>query len=68
MLHQVGAFLVLDTIVMSTLSNFNLGVILPAVIGLPLLLLGAFMHHMDAGFWAFLKWFLLCCYALRGDI
>ncbi len=52
----------------STLSNFNLGVILPAVIGLPLLLLGAFMHHMDAGFWAFLKWFLLCCYALRGDI
>ena len=60
----LGAFLVLDSIVVSTLSNYNLGVILPAVIGLPLLLLGAFMHHMDAGFWEFLKWFLLCCYAL----
>ncbi len=60
----LGAFLVLDTIAVSTLSNFNLGVILPAIIGLPLLLLGAFMHHMTGGFWAFLKWFLLCCYAL----
>ena len=60
----VGAFLVLDSIVVSTLSNFNLGVVLPAIIGLPLLLLGAFMHHMDAGFWAVLKWFLFACYAL----
>ena len=60
----VGAILVLDTLVVSMLSNFNLGVILPAILGLPLLLLGAFMHHMDAGFFAFLKWFLLGCYAL----
>ncbi|MBR0436577.1 MAG: YdcF family protein [Clostridia bacterium] len=60
----LGAFLVLDTILVSFLSNYNLGVILPAVIGLPLLLLGAFMHHMNTGFGAFLKWFLLCCYAL----
>ena len=64
----VGAFLVLDTIVVSTLSNYNLGVILPAILGLPLLLLGVFMHHMDAGFWAFLKWFLLCCYALGAAV
>ena len=60
----LGAFLVLDTILVSFLSNYNLGVILPAIIGLPLLLLGVFMHHMDTGFWAFLKWFLLVCYAL----
>ena len=60
----LGAFLVLDTILVSFLSNYNLGVILPAILGLPLLLLGVFMHHMDAGFGAFLKWFLLCCYAL----
>ena len=60
----LGAFLVLDTILVSFLSNYNLGVILPAILGLPLLLLGVFMHHMDSGFWAFLKWFLLCCYAL----
>lgn len=60
----LGAILVLDTIVVSMLSNFNLGVILPAILGVPLLLLGAFMHHMDHGFLAFVKWFLLGCYAL----
>ncbi len=60
----LGAILVLDTIVVSMLSNFNLGVILPAVLGVPLLLLGAFIHHMDHGFLAFVKWFLLGCYAL----
>ncbi len=60
----VGAFLVLDTVIVSMLSNFNLGVILPAMIGAPLLLLGAFMHHMDTGFLAVVKWVLLGCYAL----
>ena len=60
----IGAFLVLDTLIVSMLSNFNLGVILPAIIGLPLLLLGVFMHHMDHGFLAFVKWFLLSCYLL----
>ncbi len=60
----VGAFLVLDTIIVSFLSNYNLGVILPLVLGLPLLLLGVFMHHMDHGFLAVLKWILLVCYAL----
>ena len=60
----VGAFLVLDTIIVSMLSNYNLGVILPAILGVPLLLLGVFMHHMDGGFLAFVKWLLLVCYAL----
>ncbi len=60
----LGAFLVLDTIIVLNLSNYNLGVILPAVLGLPLLLIGVFMHHMDHGFLAFVKWALLCCYAL----
>ena len=60
----VGVFLVLDTVIVSMLSNFNLGVILPLVIGLPLLLLGVFMHHMDHGLLAFVKWFLLGCYAV----
>ena len=64
----VGAFLVLDTIVVSMLSNYNLGVILPAIIGLPLLLLGVFMHHMNGGFLGFLKWFLLICYALGAIV
>ena len=60
----VGAILVLDTLIVSMLSNFNLGVILPAVLGAPLLLLGVFMHHMDHGVLAALKWVLLGCYAL----
>ncbi len=60
----LGVFLVLDTLIVSMLSNFNLGVILPAILGLPLLLLGVFMHHMDHGFLAALKWFLLVCYAV----
>ena len=60
----LGAFLVLDTLIVSMLSNFNLGVILPAVLGVPLLLLGVFMHHMESGFPAVLKWILLVCYAL----
>lgn len=60
----VGAFLVLDTVIVSFLSNYNLGVILPLILGLPLLLLGVFMHHMDHGFLAALKWILLGCYAV----
>ena len=60
----VGVFLVLDTLIVSMLSNFNLGVILPAILGVPLLLLGVFMHHMNSGFLGFVKWVLLGCYAL----
>ena len=38
--------------------------ILPAILGVPLLLLGVFMHHMDVGFLAVLKWIVLGCYAV----
>ena len=54
----------LDTIIVCFLSNYNLGVILPAVLGLPLLLLGLLWPHMDAGFWLFLRRFILVCYGL----
>ena len=60
----VGGFLVLDTLIVRFLSNYNLGVILPAVLGAPLLLLGLFWPHMDAGFWLFLRRFILVCYGL----
>ena len=60
----VGAFLVLDTLIVCFLSNYNLGVILPAVLGLPLLLLGLFWPHMDAGFWLFVRRLALICYGL----
>lgn len=60
----VGGFLVLDTIVVCFLSNYNLGVILPAVLGAPLLLLGLFWPWMDAGFLLFLRRAILACYGL----
>ena len=54
----------LDTIIVCFLSNYNLGVILPAVLGLPLLLLGLFWPRMDAGFWLFGRRLVLVCYGL----
>ena len=60
----VGGFLVLDTLIVCFLSNYNLGVILPAVLGLPLLLLGLLWGRMDAGFWLFLRRLVLVCYGL----
>ena len=60
----IGSFLVLDTIIVCFLSNYNLGVILPAVLGLPLLLLGLFWPRMDAGFWLFGRRLMLVCYGL----
>lgn len=60
----IGGFLVLDTLIVCFLSNYNLGVILPAALGLPLLLLGLFWPHMSAGFWLFLRRFILICYGV----
>ena len=60
----IGGFLVLDTLIVCCLSNYNLGVILPAILGLPLLLLGLFWGRMDAGFWLFLRRLVLICYGL----
>ena len=60
----IGSFLVADTLIVCFLSNYNLGVILPAILGLPLLLLGLFWPHMGAGFWLFLRRFVLICYCL----
>ena len=60
----VGGFLVLDTLIVCCLSNYNLGVILPAILGLPLLLLGLLWGRMDAGFWLFLRRLMLICYGL----
>lgn len=45
----LGGALILDTAVIATRSNFNLGVILPGLIGLPLLLLGLFYSRTGKG-------------------
>lgn len=60
----VGLVLVLDTVVVSFLSNFNLGVILPAFFGVPLIALAFLLPHMHHGFLLFLKWFTAGCYAV----
>ena len=63
-----GIVLVTETIIVSTLSNFNLGVILPAIIGLPLIILAFTLPFMKQGFPLFLKRLALCLYILAGIV
>ena len=51
MLIVIGAFGVLDTMLISLVSNLNLGVLLPGMIGLPPLLIGLFLPSLS-GFFA----------------
>ena len=55
-LAVIGAFLILDSLIVSTLSNFNLGVILPLFFGVPLVLLAILLPRMDHGVLMVLKW------------
>ena len=59
-LLALGVLLTLDTVVVSFLSNFNLGVIL----GLPLIALAFLLPQMQHGFLLFLKWFTAACYGV----
>lgn len=45
-----GLVLIADTIILSFVSNWNLGTILPAVIGAPLLIYGLFKRRVDIWF------------------
>ncbi len=44
----IGGFLVLDTVFASMLSNFNLGVIMPMILGAPILIYGLFFEKLQA--------------------
>lgn len=68
LLAAIGALLILDTLIVATLSNFNLGVILPAFFGVPLVLLALLLPHMDRGFLCVLKWAAVTGYALAAVI
>ena len=64
-----GVLMVLDTIAVALVSNYNLGVILPAMLGLPLLVVGIFYTQLGA--WArksklgaAIKWVMRIGYAL----
>lgn len=63
-LFIVGIVLTLETGIVMKLSNFNLGVILPAFFGLPLIALAFLLPHMGHGFLRFLKYFTIGCYAV----
>lgn len=60
----VGAFLVLDSAFAATRCNMNLGVILPAILGLPLLLLGVFLPQAQHGILMVIKWILVAGYGI----
>ncbi len=60
----VGAILVLDTFFAATRCNMNLGVVLPAILGLPLILLGVFLPQAQHGILMVIKWILIAGYGL----
>ena len=67
-LLTVGLLLIADTAIVSTLSNFNLGVILPAFFGVPLVLLAWLLPRMDHGVLLALRWAAIVGYAVAGVI
>jgi len=60
----LGVLLIVETLIISTLSNFNLGVILPAFFGVPMVFVALVLPQMDHGFLFFLKWLIVVCYAV----
>ncbi len=64
----LGVVLIVETLIVSTLSNYNLGVILPAFFGVPLVFLALVLPKMDKGFLRFLKWLIAACYAVAIGI
>ncbi len=63
----LGALGILDTAAVLMYSNPNAGTVLPALLGLPLFLIGLFYpaaeRFFQAGFGLFLKWLLVAGYA-----
>ena len=64
----LGVVLIAETLIISTLSNYNLGVILPAFFGVPLVFLALVLPKMNKGFLLFLKWLIALCYAVAIGI
>ena len=59
----LGVVLIVETLIISTLSNYNLGVILPAFFGVPLVFVALVLPKMQRGFLKFLKRLIAACYA-----
>ena len=67
-LFAIGVLLIADTLIVSMLSNFNLGVILPAFFGIPLVLIAVLLPQMKTGILCILKWAAVAGYAIAGTI
>ena len=67
-LIAVGGFLVANSLFVSGRANFSLGIIMPAIIGLPLLLWGLFYRPLiflsQQGFWHTVKITMIVGYSL----
>ena len=63
----VGLILVLDTVFILGRSNVNMGVLMPALLGFPLVFWGLFYEQMtgwmQSGFGAWVKGMVISCYA-----
>lgn len=67
-LAVIGTLLILDSLIVSLLSNFNLGVILPMFFGVPLVLLAILLPRMDHGILLVLKWAAVIGYSIAALI
>ncbi len=63
----IGLLLVLDTVFILGRSNVNMGVLMPAIMGFPLLIMGMLYEQtaawMQGGIGAWVKWIMILCYA-----
>ena len=63
----IGVLLVFDTIFILCRSNMNMGVVMPALLGIPLLIYGLFAAELNIWFsysvGIFIKWFIIGGYA-----
>ena len=67
-LFVAGMLLVAETAMVSRLSNWNLGVILPAFFGAPMVAMAFLLPRLQGGFGRFFKWFVAGCYMAAGVI
>ncbi len=67
----VGAALIIEGLYAASFSNLNLGIVMPIIIGLPLLILGIFYTPItrffeSSTFGRIIKWCFIAAYALFG--
>ena len=67
-LFTLGILLCAETVIVSTLSNYNLGVILPAFFGAPMIAISFLLPHMNHGILKGLKILAVICYSLAAVI